>query len=282
MGRKALGRSRLTITLKPELLRVLDKVVDGRGIRNRSHAIEYWLTQALVPQVTKVLILTGGQGVKFRPLTFEIPKALIPIKGRLLLEHTLDTLKRSGFTDIVLSIGYLGEKIREHFGDGTKFGMKISYLEQRKASGTAQPVHEAKSILGGGTFILMYGDVLADIDLRDLLAFHASQHMLVTMALTSVEKPTSWGVASLKGNQVVSFSEKPLQRTSSSHLVNAGIYVCEPEFLDHISTTSERLEQDVLPKLAESGQLVGYPFSGYWYDVSTPEVYADALRIIKV
>lgn len=279
MGRKYLGRSRLTITLKPDLLRALDKVIDGRKIRNRSHAIEYWLEQALIPQVTKVLVLAGGQGVNFRPLTYELPKALIPIKGKPLLEHTIEMLKRSGFNDIVLSVGHLGDKVREHFGDGSRFGVKVTYLEQKKSNrGTAQPVREAASALGGGTFILLYGDVLADIDFKDVLAFHAAQHLPLTMALTSVEKPTSWGVVNLKGNRVVGFTEKPKQRTSASHLVNAGIYVCEPEMLPLISVKSERLEKDLLPRLAQSGQLAGYPFSGYWYDVSTPEVYEGVLH----
>lgn len=283
MGRNRLGRTRLTITLKPELLKALDKVIDGKQIRNRSHAIEYWLGQALIPQVTKVLILVGGEGVKFRPLTYELPKALIPIKGRPLLEHTIELLKRSGFNDIVLSVGYLGDKVREHFGDGSRFGVKISYLEQKKVNrGTAQPVREAASVVGNSTFVLIYGDVLADIDLKDLLAFHAVQRMPVTMALTSVEQPMSWGVASLKGNRVVGFSEKPKQSMSASHLVNSGIYVCEPEVFSEISANSERLEKDFLPALAEAGQLAGYPFSGYWYDVSTPEVYERALRQLIV
>lgn len=282
MGRKALGRTRLTITLKPEIIKALDKVIDGRSIRNRSHAIEYWLHEALVPRVTKVLILAGGQGVNFRPFTYEIPKGLIPIKGKPLLEHTIDLLKRFGFKDIVLSVGHLGEKIREHFGDGSRFGVKIAYLEQKKNNrGTAGPVHDAASVLGTGTFILMYGDVLADIDFKDLLTFHSSRQAIMTMALASVEKPMSWGMASLKGDRVISFNEKPVSRTSSSHLVNAGVYVCEPEVLKLISSKSERLEKDLFPKIAEANQLYGYPFSGYWYDVSNPKVYGDVLKAIK-
>jgi NDP-sugar pyrophosphorylase family protein len=283
MGRKFLGRQRLTITLRPEILKIIDKLIDGRTIRNRSHAIEYWLTQALTPQLTKVLILAGGEGVNFRPLTYELPKALIPIKGKPLLEHTLDSLKKYGFTDIVISLGHLGNKIREYFGDGSRWGAHITYLEQTKGvHGTAQPVRQAQEVIGDHTFLLVYGDVLADIDLQDLLTFHANQHTAVTMALASVDKPTTWGVANLKGNQLISFTEKPLRATSTSHLVNAGIYVCAPEIFDNLSLKSERLEKDVFPKLANSGQLSGYAFSGYWYDVSTPEVYQKVLEQLSV
>jgi len=258
----------------------LDKVIDGRQIRNRSHAIEYWLAQALTPQLTKVLILAGGEGVKFRPLTYEMPKGLIPIKGKPLLEHTLDLLKKYGFTDIVISLGHLGNKIREHFGDGSRFGVHITYLEQIKSvHGTAQPVRQAREVIGDNTFLLMYGDVLADIDLKDLLAFHSSQHATVTMALASVDKPTTWGIANLKGNRVTSFTEKPIRPTSASHLVNSGIYVCSPEMFESITTKSERLEKDLFPKLADANQLGGYAFSGYWYDVSTPEIYEEVINM---
>jgi len=278
MGRKQLGRDRLTITLQPELIKALDKTIDGRTIRNRSHAIEYWLTQVLIPPVTKVLILAGGEGVNFRPLTYELPKALIPIKGKPLLEHTFDLLKKYNLTDIVLSVGHLGDKIRQYFGDGSRFGVHLTYLEQKQARGTAQPVKQAQSVIGDKRFLLIYGDVLADIDLRDLVEFHSAQHSIVTMALASVEKPGSWGVANLKGSLIAGFVEKPVKMKTTSHLVNAGIYVCEPELFNYISKSAVRLEQEVLPKLVSAKQLVGYPFSGSWYDVSTPEVYEEVIK----
>ena len=278
MGRKQLGRDRLTITLQPELIKALDKTIDDRTIRNRSHAIEYWLTQVLIPPVTKVLILAGGEGVNFRPLTYELPKALIPIKGKPLLEHTFDLLKKYNLTDIILSVGHLGDKIRQYFGDGSRFGVKLTYLQQKNSRGTAQPVKQAQSVIGDKRFLLIYGDVLADIDLRDLIEFHSAQHSIVTMALASVEKPGSWGVANLQGSLVTSYKEKPVKNTSASHLVNAGIYVCEPELFNYISKSAVRLEQEVLPKLVSAKQLVGYPFSGSWHDVSTPEVYEEVIK----
>ena len=281
MGRKQLGRDRLTITLQPELIKALDKTIDGRTIRNRSHAIEYWLTQVLIPPVTKVLILAGGEGVNFRPLTYELPKALIPIKGKPLLEHTFDLLKKYNLTDIVLSVGHLGDKIRQYFGDGSRFGVHLTYLEQKQARGTAQPVRQAQSVIGDKRFLLFYGDVLAEIDLRDLVEFHSSQHATTTMALASVEKPASWGVANLQGSLITSYKEKPVKNTSASHLVNAGIYVCEPELFNYISKSAVRLEQEVLSKLVSAKQLVGYPFSGNWYDVSTPEIYEEVLHELK-
>ncbi|MFZ5390989.1 MAG: sugar phosphate nucleotidyltransferase [Patescibacteria group bacterium] len=279
MGRKQLGRDRLTITLQPELIKALDKTIDGRTIRNRSHAIEYWLTQSLLPPVTKVLILAGGEGVKFRPFTYELPKALLPIKGKPLLEHTFDLLKEQGLIDIILSVGYLGDKIRQYFGDGSRFGVKLTYVDQRKSiHGTAQPVRQARELIGDKKFLLMYGDVIADIDLRDLIEFHCSQKGLVTMALTSVERPTDWGVVNLKGSLITNFAEKPIRNSSGSHLVNAGIYVCEPALFDLIGPKTERLEKEIFSALVQDKKIVGYPFSGLWYDVSTPEIYDKVLK----
>jgi len=279
MGRKQLGRTRLTITLRPEIIKALDELIDGEKIRNRSHAIEYWLAEALVPKVTKVLILAGGEGVNFRPLTYELPKALIPIQGKPLLEHTIIWLKKFGFSDLVISLGHLGNKIRDHFGDGARFGVNITYLEQsKKNSGTAQPVREAQTILSDKTFLLVYGDVLAEIDLGDMLEYHHTHKGMVTMALASVDKPFGWGVAGLQGDRVTSYLEKPKTNLSTSHLVNAGVYVCEPTIFDLLNSKSERLESEVLPKLSLTKQLVGYAFDGKWFDVSTPDIYEKTIK----
>src|SRR3989338_3557650 len=185
-----MAKVRLTITLDEGLLKRVDRAIDGTKIRNRSPAIESLLKSSLSPTTTKVLILAVGEGVKFRPLTYELPKALIPIRGRPLLEHTLMSLRHQGFSEIVISLGHFGEKIREHFGDGKNFGLRISYLDQaRKKQGTAQPVLEAKSILGDdGSFLVIYGDVLTKLNFSDILDYHSSHRGVATMALASVEK----------------------------------------------------------------------------------------------
>ena len=133
-----MGKERLTITLDKGLLKKVDDAIDGSKIRNRSHAIEFLLSSVLVPKQTKVLILAGGEGVKFRPLTYELPKALVPVLGKPLLEYTLESLRSHGLTEIYISIGHLGNKIREYFGDGGRLGLKITYLEQ-DASALAPP-----------------------------------------------------------------------------------------------------------------------------------------------
>ena len=276
-----MARTRLTITLKDTLLQLLDELIDGQKIRNRSHAIEFLLSQTLVPKQIKVLILAGGEGVNFRPLTFEMPKSLIPVAGKPLLEHTVLNLRKHNLTDVTISLGYLGEKIKEYFGDGSRWGLQISYLEQsqNKKGGTAQPVKQAQESFGGGPFLLVYGDVLTDLDFVDVLDFHRSQKSPVaTMALAPVERVSMWGVTKVMGNKIVEFEEKPDAPKTHSHLVNAGIYVMEPSIFKYIGRESVRLESDVFPRLADEGKLAAYPFEGKWYDVSTPEIYE---RVIK-
>ncbi len=275
-----MSRQRLTVTLKDDIVKLLDRTVDGQRIRNRSHAVEVLLSQSLVPKITRALIFAGGKGVSFRPLTYEMPKSLIPVAGKPLLEHTIERLRQHNFTDVTISVGHLGEKIKQHFGDGAHWGMRISYLEQPDASaGTAQPLKQAEAKFSSGTFLLIYGDVLSDIDFVSFLDFHRTQrNAIATMALAPVERVSMWGVTRVVGNRIIEFEEKPKTPKTHSHLINAGIYAMEPEIFRYIGKKSRRLESDIFPRLAEEGRLAAYPFEGKWYDVSTPQIYERVIR----
>lgn len=274
-----MSRERLTITINKRLIGLLDDFIDGEKIRSRSHAIEYLLSKMLVPKVSRAIILAGGQGLKMRPFTYEMPKCLIPVRGKPLLEHTLDLLKKYEIRDIVITIGHLGDKVRNHFGDGSRFGVKITYADQGEGfRGTGGALKVARN-LAGSPFLLFYGDVLADIDLNDLVDFHKSHGKAMTMALTSVEDSSVWGVVQLHGTQIRDFVEKPKQSQRLSRLINAGIYVVEPKIFDYFPRKNIfRLEEDVFPKLAQSDELYGYPFEGQWFDIGTPEIYARVIR----
>jgi len=272
-------RERLTITLKKEIVGAIDRMVDGAKIRNRSHAIEYLLSKSLFPQHTKVLILTGGEGVKLRPFTYEMPKALLPIHDKPLLQHTIEFMAKNGFKDILISVGYLGNKIKEYFKDGSGFGVRITYIDQdSKESGTAQPLLQAKNNLTDSPFVLWYGDVLAEPDIFDMLEFHKTNKNMVTMGITSVEKSSDWGVVNLKGSKVVEFSERPKEETGISHLINAGIYIMNPQIFEHMKTNSKSLEIDILTKLAKENNLSGYSLSGQWFDVGSLDNYEKTVK----
>ncbi|MBF8280476.1 MAG: mannose-1-phosphate guanyltransferase [Candidatus Magasanikbacteria bacterium] len=271
-----MARVRLTITLSPNVIKSLDSVIDKKTIRNRSHAIEYLLSQQFLSKVTKVVILAGGAGVKMQPLTLEMPKALLPVRGEPLLFHTLRTLREAGLKDIILSVGNLGEKIQEHFGDGGKLGVRLTYVKQKKENGTAQPVRALKALVGSDPFLLLYGDVLADINWVDLVNFHHTHDALATLAVTSVADTRGWGVVAMDGTRITRFMEKP-DRAERSHLIFAGAAVLDPKVLDRIGAQTRSLEKEVLSELAKEKKISGYNFSGAWFDVGTPEDFARAV-----
>lgn len=274
-----MDRTRLTITLKKDLLPLVDEVIDGTRIRNRSHAIEYLISQNMTPPSKKALILAAGRGVNMRPFTYEIPKTLLPVKGKPILEHSIDMLRDNGFNDIYILIGHLGDKIVSHFGDGSRFGVKITYLKERKELGTAAPLRQAKQYLQRSTFLMLYGDVLIDINLKDFVEFHRAHHGVATMAVTSTDQPHEFGVVQLHGNAVVKFTEKPEKGKRVSHFINAGLFMLSPEIFKKISKSGfSMLEKDVFPALARERKLYGYPFEGQWYDVGSPEIYEEALK----
>ncbi|MFH1598225.1 MAG: nucleotidyltransferase family protein [Patescibacteria group bacterium] len=273
------GRFRLTITLRKDLLPLLDQTIDGAKIRNRSHAIEYLLGQALGPKIKKAVILAGGKGIKMRPLTYEMPKAMIPVKGKPILEYIVDSLRDSGIKDIIVLIGPLGEKIKEYFGDGSRFGVKIKYVKEKETAGTGGALRQLEKTTGLDSFILVYGDVLVELNYHDLIEFHTSHNGFATVALTSVAEPYEYGAVKLHGENVVDFIEKPEKGSKASHLISSGVYIIEPEVYDYLSKKSPlSLEKDVLPKLIDKKKVLGYPFEGKWFDVSTPEIYEQVLK----
>jgi len=246
--------------------------------RTPEQVMEQLLTRMLVKHRVKVaFLLVGGEGTRLRPFTYEIPKPLIPIKGKTLLEHVLDLLRKYQINEAILSVGYKKEQIKDYFGNGGRFGMKISYVEEETPLGTAGPLRLAKDALKE-TFLMMNGDILTDIDLFSMIDQHEETGAMGTIALTTVEDPSRYGVAKLKGNQILEFIEKPKKEEAPSNLINAGIYVLEPEIFKYIPNEGKAmLEKDVFPKLAKEGKLYGYPFEGKWYDTGTLEAYERVL-----
>lgn len=274
-------RERVTITIRQDLLNGLDRLVDHQKIRNRSHAIEFLLAKSLSPKASQAVILASGEGVNMRPFTYEIPKPLIPVGGRPLLEHSIEALRQAGLTDIIITVSHLADRIEQHFGDGSKFGVHITYARETKPSGTAGALMAAKKHLSSDPFIVLYGDVLVDLDFADLLHAHRDLKAAVgTLALTSVADPSAYGAVKMRGSRVVAFSEKPAIDPATSRLVFAGAAALSPTVFQFFPKQKQELslEHDVFPNLISEGRLFGYPFEGQWFDVSTPEVYERVLQ----
>ncbi len=272
-------KERVTLTIDANILADVDSKVDGHKIKNRSHAIELLLMQALgnadMPKVA--IILAGGVGTRLQPITFEIPKPLVLVHDRTLLEHQFDLFKRQGIKNIVISIGYKGDKIKHAIGDGRRFGVNVNYVEEAKPLGTAGPIRLAKQFITG-TFVAENADELKDIDLHDMYLFHKENKAMVTIALTTVDNPSTYGVAKMQGGKILEFVEKPKREDAPSNLINSGLYMMEPDVLDYISEGFTMLEKDVFPRLAQEGKLFGYPFSGQWYNTGTLELYEKAIK----
>lgn len=275
-------RQRLTITLKKDLINQVDKKIDGVRIRNRSHAIEYLLTKSLGSKINKAFILAGGKGLKMRPFTYEMPKSMIPIGNRPILEYIIELLRNNGIKNIYIGVDYLAKKIKSYFSDGEKFGVSIKYIENKIPLGTGGTLKSAKTYLEDNKFVLIHGDLLVDIDLVDMIDFAEEENKAITMALTSVEDPSLYGSVRLRGADVVEFSEKPKVNHNVSRLVNAGIYILKPEIFNHLPSKRKfSIEKEVIPSLLKEKKISGYHFAGDWYDISTPAIYGRAVRAWK-
>lgn len=271
-------KERITITLDKDLIGQIDKRIDGDIIKNRSQQIEVLLTNSLgTYSPEKALILIGGKGTRLRPLTYKTPKCMIDVHGKTLTEHLFDLLKKYGIRDVILSVGYLKEKVKEYYGDGSKFGVNITYVEEDEPLGTAGPLRLAKKYLNN-SFIVTNGDELKNFNIPRMFRLHKRKDALATLALTTVTDPSQYGVARLSGSRILEFVEKPKKEEAPSNLINAGFYIMEPEVIDMISEGFSMLEKDVFPKLAREGRLRGFPTAGQWFDIGNFERYEIAKK----
>lgn len=262
-------KSRLTITLSPELVERLDRVIDGRTLHNRSQAIETLLGRALRPVVSTAVILAGGDQRGDR-----VP-ALSPIGGEALISHTIRHAREHGIRSFVILAGAGERQIREFLGDGTSLGVSLHYVRERRPRGTAGALRLAEPLLGGEPFLVIHGDVLTDIHLADFIEFHLNENAMATMAVKPREADRRFGKVMLQGNRITSFLEKSDDRGIS--LVNTGVYLFQPSVFGLIDAEKPaQLETEVFPRLAEMGKLSAFLFQGIWFDIRTPESYSRA------
>lgn len=227
----------------------------------------------------KAVVLVGGQGSRLRPVTYDIPKALVPLRNRPFMGYMLDFLRRGGLSGAVLSLGYLPDPIQAYLSGKQDFdGFAVDYAVESHALGTAGGIKNAEEYLDGETLVVVNGDVLTGMDLAMSIQAHKASDALATITLTSVEDPTSYGLVEVDHEmRVRRFIEKPAADDVTTNLVNAGVYVLEPEVLDMISAGREvSIEREIFPKLQDSGRLRAHISSSYWRDIGTPRSYLAA------
>ncbi len=230
----------------------------------------------------KAVIMAGGFGTRIHPLTINLPKPMIPLINRPIMEHIIELLKRHGIDDLVLLLYHQPEIIKNYFGDGSEFGVHITYVTPLDDFGTAGAVKAAARHLTE-RFLIISGDLLTDLDLSRALAFHAEHQARATIALTSVTDPLQFGVVITdREGRITKFLEKPGWGEVFSDTINTGIYILEPEVLDLIPDGENRdWAKDVFPRmLADQDALFGCRLDGYWADIGNPEAYLEACRDI--
>ena len=225
----------------------------------------------------QAVILVGGLGTRLRPITYDVPKALVPLRNRPFMGYMLDFLRNGGLDGAVLSLGYLPTPIQEYLAGFDLAGFSVDYAVEEHALGTAGGIKNAARFLReGGSVVAVNGDVLSGTDLKSLIERHKETDALATITLTSVEDPTAYGLVEVDHDMVVRrFIEKPAADEVTTNLVNAGIYVLEPEVLEMIPPGREvSIEREIFPDLVGSG-LYGYLAAGYWKDIGTPQRYLE-------
>jgi mannose-1-phosphate guanylyltransferase len=225
----------------------------------------------------QAVILVGGEGTRLRPVTSRVPKPVAPVVERPFVAYILDNLARHGVERAIFSTGFLAEAIEAVIGDGSGYGIEVEYAVEDEPLGTAGAIANCESVLHDGSFYVLNGDVLSDVDLSALAATHLAKGGMGTIFLTPVEDPRRYGLVELREDgSVASFLEKPGEWEGTA-LINAGVYVLEPEVLEMIPRGRLfSIERGVFPKLASSGSLYGYVDHGYWRDIGTPDSYLQA------
>ena len=231
---------------------------------------------------TKALILAGGFATRLRPLSCTRPKTLFPILNKPLLQWTFERLVTHEISEAILAVNHQTEALIKEEKIPRK-GLLVKYSRDpaRKPLGTAGPIKKAEQQLGHyNPFLVLNGDIYADVNYTRMLKQHEEQEALVTIALHRAEDPKRYGVVELSDdNRITKFVEKPAQNAFASNLINAGAYVLDPEIFEYIPKNKPvSMEREIFPKLATEGLLYGFIHEGSWFDIGEPEDYLKINR----
>jgi len=245
-------------------------VVDDRGRVVRLESLQGLYKQPAYPN--PVFLMAGGFGVRLRPLTDDCPKPLLEIGGKPILETIIENFLKSGFRHFYIGVHYRGQQIKDYFGDGERWGVKIEYIDEAEPMGTAGAIGLLPDDLPDVPMIVMNGDILTQIDFSRLLAYHNEQQAIATLCVRQYEYQIPYGVVSVDQQRIIGIEEKPLQHC----LTNAGIYVLDHSLIKTIAA-QKKLDMPTLLNLQVSaGEMVAmFPVNDYWLDIGRE---ADFIR----
>ena len=221
----------------------------------------------------KAVVLAGGQGSRLKAVVRDTPKPMAPVNGRPFLEFLVSRLVAQGIHDIILSVGYLHEKIMDHFGNGRNFESSITYCVEHEPLGTGGAVRESLLMADCEDLLVLNGDTFVAVDINNLAAFHMSSHTVATMAVIPLEDASRYGTVTVSPAGIVTaFAEK---KAAGAALINSGVYVFNRKIIDVIPPGRVSLETDVLPPLAMSGLLAAQIQDVPFIDIGVPAAYQE-------
>ena len=224
----------------------------------------------------RAVVLVGGFGTRLRPLTSDLPKQMLPIVDRPMIEHVVGHLAAHGVEEVVLSLGFLPDAFRDAYSDGRCAGIPLHYAVEPEPLDTAGAIRFAAEDAGiDEAFLVLNGDVLTDLAVDELIVFHRASGAEATVSLTPVDDPSRYGVVPTDADgRVTGFVEKPPAGAAPCNWINAGTYVFEPSVIDRIEPGRRvSVEREVFPAMADEGVLYGLRSEAYWVDTGTPETY---------
>jgi len=226
----------------------------------------------------RAVILAGGKGTRLRPLTYTRAKPMIPLLNKPAMEHIIAKLPSQGFDEVIITTNYQPHQITDYLGDGSKWGVDLKVIQEKEPLGTAGSVKNASEHLDG-TFAVIQGDNISDIDVGALFKKHKKMGGMATISLMEVEDVSHFGIAELSGSRIVRFKEKPKHDETFSNLANAGIYILEPEVLDMIPLDFYDFSKNLFPRMLEEKKTIcGAVVHDFWRDIGRPEDYLAAMH----
>jgi len=222
----------------------------------------------------KILILAGGEGKRMLPLTKKIPKVLLPIAGKPFLEYQINFFKRDGIHDFILAIGHQAKQIKDYFGDGRKFGVKIIYSKEKKPLDTGGAIKKAESLIKNKDILITNGDTLLELNFKKMLTFHKKMQKPITIAVIKVKDTGRFGrVIINEKNIITQFKEK--DKKAKEGFINAGVYIFQKRILkDFPQNKKISLEREIFPKFIN--RISAFKARGYFIDMGIPEDYKKA------
>jgi NDP-sugar pyrophosphorylase family protein len=226
----------------------------------------------------KAMILAAGEGTRLRPLTLNTPKPMLPIAGKPILAYILDWLRFYEITEVAINLHHLPKVVIDWLGNGNRFDINVTYSVEDVILGTAGALIKLRDFFDD-TFMVIYSDMLTNLNIPRLLEFHQTKGALATIVLIEVEDPSSYGIIEVnEEHRILRFVEKPAPGTTSSKLANAGVYIVQPEIIDYIpQDTFYDFGYDLFPVLLSKGaRLFGYKTTDSFLDTGTMDNYRRA------